>query len=57
MFEKDCDNPKCNRGENGQKAKVHAHATSKLGTLPKAYCSTFCEKEAQYDKRIVEWTR
>lgn len=51
MFKKPCDNPKCNRGTDGR-ATVFVHATSRTGALPTAYCSTFCEKEAKYDKRF-----
>lgn len=51
MYQTECANPKCKRGKDGGKAIVYAYAKNKLGELGKNYCSSFCEKEAKYDKR------
>lgn len=54
MYKVDCANPKCNRGKDGGKAQIFAYANSKLGTIPPKYCSSFCDKEAKYDKRFLK---
>ena len=52
MYKVKCANPKCIRGENGEPKELYAYATDRLGTIPPQYCSRFCEKEANYDKRF-----
>lgn len=53
MFKTNCANPKCPYGVNGEPKEIYTYATSRTGPLPKKYCSTFCEKEANYDKRFL----
>ena len=44
MFKKKCDH--CHEKD------VMVYAKDKMGTLPVAYCSKMCEKNAKYDKRF-----
>lgn len=57
MYETNCSNPKCTKGEGGGRAVVKTYAINRAGHLPASYCSSFCEKEAGYDKRFVKWTK
>lgn len=52
MYKTKCANPKCNKGKDGQPKEGFVYAKDKMGNLPTYYCSTFCEKEAKYDKRF-----
>lgn len=44
MYKKKCDY--CHEKE------VYVYAKDKMGTLPVAYCSDVCKKNAKYDKRF-----
>ena len=56
MYKVLCANPKCKKGKDGGKAEVYAYAIDRLGTVPPQYCSNFCKKEANYDKRFENRT-
>ena len=53
MYKVLCANPKCKRGKDGEKAEVYAYAINRMGTVSPQYCSEFCRKEVQYDKRFI----